>query len=189
MAPHRTPRFRHRFAAAVLVIAAIASACTDEADGVSLLGEGEPGLSIDDVQPGNDGGTDVDIAFATLDGGEANLTDFSGRPLVLNFFAAWCASCVSEMPDFEEVHQARGDEVTFLGMSEDLLASDSLDLIAETGITYDTGWDPKGRVLNNFRAFVMPTTVFITADGEVAHTFSGALTAATLDGLIDEHLA
>ena len=92
------------------------------------------------------------------------------------------------MPHFEAVHATRGDDVTFLGMSEDLLVADAETLIADTGITYDTGWDPTGRVLNSFRTFGLPTTVFITADGRVAHTYLGALDRPALEALIEEHL-
>jgi thiol-disulfide isomerase/thioredoxin len=183
MAPASTLA-RRPFAVVAIALALSAVACSDGSSAGNRLGEADTDVPSADSRAA----IDVDIAYATLDGGEANLSDYSGRPIVLNFFASWCASCVREMPAFEEVHRVRGDEVAFVGMSEDLVASDSLDLIARTGVTYDTGWDPKGHVLNNFRAFVMPTTVFITDAGEVAHTEFGALSVETLDGLIDEHL-
>lgn len=173
-----------RLVMAAAALAMLAGACStgsaaesaDELDGLGRTPTGERGE------------ISVDIAYSTLDGAETNLADFGGTPIVLNFFAAWCPSCIAEMPGFEEIHQQRGDDVAFVGMSEDLVADDALELVARTGITYRTGWDPTGRVLNNFRAYVMPTTVFITADGEVAHTFSGALDPDELDELIVEHL-
>ncbi len=167
MAPTTTPPLR-RLVVALSALTVVVAGCAEG--------------SAADTEPR------VDVAYATLDGGEANLAELRGRPVVLNFFAAWCTSCVSEMPRFEEAYRARGDEVTFLGMSEDLLASSAADLVVETGITYPTGWDPTGRVLNSFRTFGLPTTVFITADGRVAHTYLGALDRAELEDLIDEYL-
>lgn len=147
-----TTAARRPFAALAVALALAGAGCSDGSSSGSGLGEREP---------------DLDIAYATLDGGEANLGDYRRRPGVLNFFASWCTSCVREMRALEQVHQARGDEVAFIGMSEDLVARDSLDLIARTGVTYDTGWGPKGRVLNNFRAFVMPTTSSWGASGRM----------------------
>lgn len=181
-------RSHRRLAAAVLVLGVIAAACGDDGDAVSRLGEDQADLSVDDVQAEIDPGTGLDISYPTLDGGEANLTDFAGTPLVVNFFAAWCPSCVSEMPDFDSVFQSRDGEVAFVGISEDPRAEDSVELVAETGITYPTGWDPDGTIIASFNSFAMPTTVFVTADGQIAHMFSGALSAEGLDGLIDEHL-
>jgi hypothetical protein len=92
------------------------------------------------------------------------------------------------MPDFESVFQDRGGDVAFVGISEDPRAEDSIELVGQTGITYPTGWDPDGSIIASFESFAMPTTVFVSADGQIAHMFSGALTAEALDGLIDEHL-
>ena len=180
---------RSRLIALVLTLSVAASACGDDGDDdVIRLGNDTDATSLDDVQVEADPDTDIDITYATFDGGEANLTDFAGTPLVVNFFASWCASCVSEMPDFDAVASNRADEIVVLGLSEDVRAEDSLKLIERTGIGYPTGWDPDGAVFGRFGAFAMPTTVFITADGSVAHVFSGALDAESLDSLIDEFL-
>jgi len=185
-----SPRSR-RFASAVAALAIgalVAAGCSDDGDDdVARLGDDQPGISVDTVQVDADPDTDLDVDYATFDGGTANLTDYEGEPVVLNFFAAWCASCVSEMPDFDEVAQAR-DDVRIVGMSQDVREEDATELIAETEITYDTGWDPEGDLFARFGAFAMPTTVFITAEGQVAEVFSGALDAEALDEMIDEHL-
>ena len=54
--------------------------------------------------------------FTVLDasGNEVHLSDFVGKPVVLNFWASWCPPCKSEMPDFEAVYQACGNDVQFL---------------------------------------------------------------------------
>ncbi|MFQ5556796.1 MAG: TlpA family protein disulfide reductase, partial [Acidimicrobiales bacterium] len=121
-----------------------------------------------------------DVPFATFEGGTRTLAEYSGQPLVLNFFAAWCPSCVSEMPDFEAVHQELGDEVAFIGMSQDFDPADALALVEATGVTYDLGWDPDLALYGEFGGFAMPTTVFVSADGEVVEVFAGALTADAL---------
>ena len=99
---------------------------------------------------------------------------------MVNFFAAWCPNCVSEMPDFEAVHKAVGDSVNIVGLSIDAAADDALSLIDRTGVSYDTGWDPQTAAYNVFGGFAMPTTVFIDSTGTVVEVFSGALNADAL---------
>lgn len=179
---------RRRLGAVVVALSIVAAACAGGDDDVAVISADEPTRTLEDLQADVDPRASVDIAYLTLTGSEASLSDFVGTPLVVNFFAAWCASCVSEMPDFEAAFQGRGGEVAFLGISEDARASDSLDLVDETGITYATGWDPDGEIFASFGGFTMPTTVFIDAEGEIVEMFSGALTRDRLDSLIDEHL-
>lgn len=130
-----------------------------------------------------------DFTFQTIDGGTVTLADFEGTPLVVNYFAAWCPPCRAELPDFEAVHQETKGEVTFIGVSRDNVTDSWRSLIAETGVTYTTVFE--GNVQGSF-AFLegsaMPTTVFVGADGAVAHIWAGALTDDKLRELIAEHL-
>ncbi len=56
-------------------------------------------------------------SFELFDGGTATFADFGGKPLVINVWASWCPACVGELPDIQAVHEALGDEVTFLGVA------------------------------------------------------------------------
>ena len=130
-----------------------------------------------------------EFTFQTVDGGTVTLADFEGTPLVVNYFAAWCAPCRAEMPEFEEVSQETAGEVVFIGVSRDNLTDSWLQLVDETGVTFQTVYE--GNVRGSFEfldAAAMPTTVFIGADGSVERTWSGALTDDKLRELIAEHL-
>ncbi len=133
-------------------------------------------------------GTPAAVGYLTFDGEPANTGSYVGRPLVLNFFAEWCAPCVAEMPDFETVHQEVGDEVAFLGLSLLEPEENAQGLIARTGITYDVGRDADGSAYEHFAGLAMPTTVFIDAAGTVREVHSGPLTADELRERIDRHL-
>lgn len=132
-------------------------------------------------------GTPVAVPYTSFDGEVLNTGRYVGRPLVLNFFAEWCAPCVREMPAFESVHQDRGDEIAFLGLSTDRSASDGLAIVETTGVTYDVGRDDSGDAWGLFGGTGMPTTVLIDAAGTVVEVHSGELTAPQLHAMLDEH--
>ena len=129
-----------------------------------------------------------DVTFALLDGGSLRLGDLRGTPVVVNFWAAWCPPCVSEMPDFEVVHQEVGDDVTFVGIDVRESVDAARELVEETGVTYTIGRDPSGEIFQAFDAVNMPSTFLIAADGTVVASHAGAMDADVLRSLIDEHL-
>ena len=185
--PHLTPhrRLASVVAATALVIAACGSGSEDEA-GVINLGDQGFAPAVEDIQSDAAVDSEVDLEYATFDGGIDNFTSYAGTPLVINFFARTCPACVSEMPEFEEVSNTLGDAVNFVGISTDPRREDAEVLLEETGVTYDIGWDPAGELFAEFGGFAMPTTVFVSSDGTVAEVWSGVLTAADLTAKIQE---
>ncbi len=138
---------------------------------------------------GGSTGSIYDFPLARPDGTTTTLAQYQGRPMVVNYFAAWCPPCRRELPDFEAVHRAIGDEVAIVGVSRDNTTSAWLSLVDSVGLTYDTFFE--GSVVGSFEfvnGLAMPTTVFINADGEIQRTFSGALDEASLTALINETL-
>lgn len=123
------------------------------------------------------------------DGHQGSLADFSGRPIVLNFWGATCAPCVREMPILEAVHRRRGNDVAIVGMDVSDSVESGTKMVERTGVTYPSGRDPRGQAFAAFGGTVQPYTVFIRTDGTVAYTHSGAFDDADqLDALITEHL-
>ncbi len=125
------------------------------------------------------------ITYPTLQGEEASLGAYAGKPLVLNFFASWCGPCVAEMPAFEGVHQETIGRVAFVGLAEEG-ARPATEIVARTGVTYPTGLDTSGDLLQKFNGLGMPTTVFISPEGEVLDTHIGEMTAEQLRGRLTE---
>jgi len=118
------------------------------------------------------------------------VVDYSGladRPLVINFFASWCPTCVGEMPEFERVHRLLGDQVAFLGVSQSDSRGASIQLARDTGITYETAFDERGELFRAFGALGMPTTVFVRPGGEIVEVWAGGLDARTLQQLVAEN--
>jgi cytochrome c biogenesis protein CcmG, thiol:disulfide interchange protein DsbE len=173
-------------AAALGVLALLGDDEGDEASGAEdAAGEGyELPLSPTGEMPGSV----AEVRLAALDGGDdRTLGELLGTtPVVVNFFASWCAPCVDEMPAFEDVHQELGDQVTFVGMANQDSHDDALATVAATGVTYPTFDDPDASALTYFGGLTMPTTVFIDAEGEVVDVNSGPLTEAELRAKLDD---
>jgi len=155
-----------------------ASSASDNADGMELSAQGDLPDSVAGVRLG-----------ALGDQPDASLGELIGtKPVVLNFFASWCAPCLTEMPGFEAVHQSLGDQVTVVGMAYQDSPEDALATVEQTGVTYPTYTDPDGSALTYFQGLSMPTTVFIDASGEVVDRVSGALSENELRAKVSDVL-
>ena len=119
------------------------------------------------------------LTFRGFEGEEQSLGSFAGKPLVVNFFASWCAPCVKEMPDFEKLHANHGERVTILGLAVEGRRP-ALELVRSTGVTYSVGLD-ENDLLIELGGFAMPTTVFISKDGQILESHSGVI---NYEGLI-----
>jgi thiol-disulfide isomerase/thioredoxin len=116
------------------------------------------------------------VRLGALDGGaDRTLGELMGRPMVVNFFASWCAPCVIEMPAIENVHQDVGDQVAFVGLASRDAPADARETVEATGVTYPTFADADDAV-TWFGGLAMPTTVFLDATGRVLDVHSGPLT-------------
>ncbi|MDX2382111.1 MAG: TlpA disulfide reductase family protein [Acidimicrobiia bacterium] len=128
-------------------------------------------------------------SFELFAGGDATFAAFEGEPLVINFWASWCPACVGELPDFQLVHEERGDEVTFLGIANADVRDAAVGLADDVGLTYDLADDPAGDLFRQFGLIAMPSTLFVSPDGRIIDVFAGQLTESALDERIDALVA
>lgn len=130
-----------------------------------------------------------DFTAYDADGNEVRLSDFAGKPVVLNFWASWCGPCQMEMPHFEEAYQTYGGSVQFLmvnmtdGSRE--TAETAAAFIAEQGYTFPVLFDTDLAAATTYQAYSLPTTYFINADGYALARATGAIDADTLQEGID----
>jgi cytochrome c biogenesis protein CcmG/thiol:disulfide interchange protein DsbE len=116
-------------------------------------------------------------SWTRFDGGEsASLADYAGGPLVLNFFASYCIPCAREMPALQTVSREVGDRVAVVGMNVADEDDAARALVEQTGVTYDLGKDPDGRLAEALGVVNLPTTVFASADHQVVEVHTGVLT-------------
>ncbi|MEE2645742.1 MAG: TlpA disulfide reductase family protein [Actinomycetota bacterium] len=126
----------------------------------------------------------LSVSFALNEGGNTTLKELvseKNQPLVVNFWATWCAPCLEELPMFESVHNRIGHEVTFLGVNVSDSPTKANELIADAGISYQMGRDPEGNFLVGLGIVGLPATVFIDSEGTIVDVHMGQISDADLD--------
>lgn len=133
-----------------------------------------------------------DITYSYFSAGSAadtpgNLADFAGQSLVVNFWASWCPPCVREIPEIESVYQRLEGRVAFLGINVTDEREDALELIEQTGATYLQAADPDGVIQLRLGAVIMPTTLFVSPEGEILDRWQGILDETALREQIETY--
>ena len=130
-----------------------------------------------------------DFTVYDPDGNPVNLSDFRGKPVIVNFWASTCGYCVKEMPDFEQAYQAYGDRIHFLMVNITDGSWDTLDtakaFMAGTDYTFPVYFDTDQDAAAVFGIYSLPMTFFFDATGYGVAYARGALDAATLQKGID----
>lgn len=121
------------------------------------------------------------------------LSGLRGKPLVLNFWARFCQPCWSEMPELQDFYEERGEDVTLLGVDIGQFTGlgspkDAGKLLDALGIAYPAGSTNDGSVVRKYGVQAMPTTIFITAEGEVFRTWTGSITREMVTAIVREML-
>ncbi len=125
--------------------------------------------------------------------GDVSLSDFEGSPIVVNFWASWCAPCRVEMPHLVDAHERYAAEgVRFIGVAIQDTNQDALAFIEEFAVPIDDGYimvsDPDGQATIDYGVGGLPITFFIQANGIVHTRWAGVVNDTVLDERIMEIL-
>lgn len=150
------------------------SPVTGEEYGVRQLPQGlaPPGARV----AAEEGSLAPDFLLEVVGGGEARLSDYRGRPVVLNFWATWCRPCRKEMPQFVEAYDRyRGEGLVIIGVNLQQGAGVIQPFADEYGIEFPLLIDRDGEVGDRYRLLGLPSTFFIDRQGVIRSVYTGPL--------------
>jgi peroxiredoxin len=193
-----SPRTRFLATAAVVAVAAAAvgvaggvwvrNLLDDEPDVDGEFVLDEPGIyqqPSDAVNPDASGATLPDVELTDAAGEVVLLSEYAGRPLIVNVWFSRCAPCRRELSDFATVHGEVGDSIAFVGVDPFDTVDAMLEFAGERGVAYDLLLDPEREFTNAIGIIGYPVTLFVDADGRILRQ-TGVIDADGLRAAIRE---
>ena len=130
-----------------------------------------------------------DFTVYDIDGNPVHLSDFKGKPVVLNFWASWCGPCKMEMPDFNEKYLELGEDINFIMVNSTDGSRETVEIASEfiksTGYSFPVYYDNDSDASMKYGVYSLPTTFFIDADGNFVTYATGAISGDILQKGID----
>lgn len=131
-----------------------------------------------------------DFTVYDVEGNAVSLSDFAGKPVVINFWATWCGYCVKEMPAFEKAFAEYGDDVVFMMINvtdgQQETKEEAMEYVEENGYTFPVYYDTSLSATMAYGAWSLPATGFVTESGVFAGGQVGAMSEETLFDLIEQ---
>lgn len=133
-----------------------------------------------------------DFTVYDKDNNPVKLSDFRGKPVILNFWASWCRPCVSEMPEFQNFYDQYGEDIHFVlvnltdGSQETVETASKF--VSDQGYTFPIYFDKDLDAAAAYGVNAVPVSYFLDAEGYLVVWAQGALTADMLQQGVDELL-
>lgn len=128
-----------------------------------------------------------DFAMEDANGNAVQLSDFTGKPVVLNFWTSWCKYCREEMPYFESAYQQYGSQIQFVMLNpvkSEKSGGDGKDFIEASGYTFPVFYETAGKAVTLYGVRGFPATMFIDAGGKIMKKNMGKISKEQLNGSI-----
>ena len=108
-----------------------------------------------------------DLAFEDPHGRPARLSDFRGRPLLVNLWATWCGPCVVEMPSLDALASRENERLTVLALSQDMAGRQKVTdfFAARSFARLEPYLDAELGVMTSLGVDTLPTTILYDANG------------------------
>lgn len=117
-----------------------------------------------------------------LAGKPVSLSDYRGRPVLVNAWATWCPPCQAEMPDldaFYRQHQSAGFIVLAVNAGE--TRDQAAGFQAQSGVSFPILLDPQEQLMDRLGISDFPTSILVGRDGRVKAVHVGLFTPAQLE--------
>ncbi len=127
-----------------------------------------------------------DFELETLTGETIRLSDLQGKPVLVNFWATWCAPCVLEMPNFQKYYENHPGQFEVLAINYDESKDDVAEFIRDMGVTFPVLFDTDFKVHGVYRFPGYPTSYIIDRLGVVRFQHVGLMDESTLEKYLTE---
>ena len=125
-----------------------------------------------------------DFTVFDENGSKVKLSDFKGKPVVLNFWASWCPPCKGEMPHFNEQYANVKNDVVFMMIDlvdgERETQAKGQNYMKEQGFDFPVYFDSEQQAAGVYGISYIPDTFFIDKDGYIVKSYQGAIDEDTL---------
>jgi thiol-disulfide isomerase/thioredoxin len=125
--------------------------------------------------------TAPDFTLQDLAGSSVHLAALRGHPVVIDFWATWCAPCREQIPVLKRFQARHGDEVVVLGVAVD---ADGRQVVApfaaKLGISYRVLLGSEA-LAERYGAFGFPSLYVVGPDGEIVLTHVGVISDEELE--------
>ena len=148
---------------------------------------GAPASDRDETKVGLEmGNLAPNFEISTPDGDRVRLSDLRGRPVLINFWAAWCVSCLSEMPEIKDLQAERGLETfSVLAINTGESRENALEFIEFLEAPFIYGLDVGLTISDAYAVYGLPLTVLIDSNGIVRAIYRGATDRKRLETMAD----
>jgi len=122
------------------------------------------------------GGPTPPLELKDLAGATHRLEDYRGKVVLLNFWATWCAPCLSEMPSIERLKKRlAGRPFVVLAVNVDEPESRIAKFLQQTPLDFPVLPDPGARITKSWKVRILPATFLVGRDGRIRYTVTGEL--------------
>jgi peroxiredoxin len=150
------------------------------------------GLRVGDLAPEFTGTVNGEpVQLTDLDGNPIRLSDYRGRPVWINFWASWCPPCQEETPvlrDLYETYDEAGLALVAISVQE-TTAQDVRSYVERYGLEYTVGFDATSAIFHTYRAYGLPTQLFLDQNGVIRNVVLGPVNRAQAESIITPLLA
>ena len=161
---------RHKLATGLIALAAVASLIA-----IALVASSPAGPPVDPAAPA------FSLPVLGQSAQKISLSDYAGKPLIVNFFASWCEPCQKETPLLAKFYRAEHAKVAIIGLDENDVLGSATSFTHKEGVGYPVGFDPEVVAASAYGVAGLPQTFFLDAKHRIVDRVFGAVTQADIN--------